>query len=73
MRLQYASQRVGEFLDIAMEPIITYAGDRVSLTVGNGGEGLVLIGYVAHPGEVVPASRKLVFARPLRGAQPAAR
>jgi hypothetical protein len=73
LRLQYTNQRVGEFLDIAMEPIVTYAGDRVSLTVGNGGEGLILIGYVARPDEIVPASRKLVFAWPLRVAQPAAR
>jgi hypothetical protein len=73
LRLQYADQPVGEFLDIAMEPIATYAGARISFSVANGGEGLMLIGYAVAEDARVSPNAKLVFARPLRVAQPAVR
>ena len=43
LRLQYFDQPMGEFL-IGMEPIKTWKGEPVILTVANGGAGLVLIG-----------------------------
>jgi hypothetical protein len=44
LRLQYFDQPIGEFLIIGMEPIRTWQGEPVILTVANGGAGLVLIG-----------------------------
>ena len=43
LRLQYFDQPMGDFL-IGMEPIKTWKGEPVILTVANGGAGLVLIG-----------------------------
>jgi hypothetical protein len=70
LRLQYLDQPVGEFLDIAMEPITTYGGHPVGFTLGNGGAGLMLIGYMMTEDAIVPQGRKFVFSRPLRVAQP---
>jgi len=44
LRLQYLDQPIGEFLIIGMEPINTWQGEPVILTVANGGAGLILIG-----------------------------
>lgn len=44
LRLQYFDQPIGEFLIIGTEPIKTWKGDPVILTVANGGAGLILIG-----------------------------
>jgi hypothetical protein len=73
LRLQYLDQPVGEFLDVAMEPITTYGGLPVSFTLANGGAGLILIGYIMTDDAIVPQGRKFVFSRPLRVAQPIAR
>jgi hypothetical protein len=70
LRLQYLDQPLGEFLDVAMGPIATYSGQLVSFSLGNGGAGLILIGYTMTADEIVPQSRKFVFARPVRLAQP---
>jgi len=43
LRLDYPAQRVGEFLHIAMEPVATWRGDLMILTLANGGNGLLLI------------------------------
>ena len=40
LRLQYFDQPIGEFLIIGMEPIKTWEGEPVILTVANGGAGL---------------------------------
>jgi len=53
LRLQYRDQPLGEFLDVAMEPIAIYGGDLVGLTIGNGGEGLML----RQPGSLYVAGR----------------
>ena len=45
LRLQYFDQPMGEFLTIGMEPIRTWNGERVIITVANGGAGLSLIGH----------------------------
>jgi len=73
LRLQYSDQPVGEFLDVAMEPITTYGGRPVSFTLANGGAGLTLIGYIVTEDTIVRQGRKFVFARPLRVAQPVVR
>jgi hypothetical protein len=44
LRLQYFDQPIGEFLTIGMEPITTWNGEPVILSVANGGAGLILIG-----------------------------
>lgn len=69
LRLQYLDQPIGEFLIIGMEPIRTWAGEFVILTVANGGAGLILIGQdvSAHHAEM-PVTSRLVFVRSLPGA-----
>jgi hypothetical protein len=64
LRLQYLDQPLGEFLRIAMEPIATYAGDLVDLTVANGGASLALIGSPAQADAMVHPRVKFVFVRP---------
>jgi hypothetical protein len=44
LRLQYFDQPIGEFLIIGMEPIKTWTGEPIILSVANGGAGLILIG-----------------------------
>ncbi|MDE5454126.1 DUF1127 domain-containing protein [Bradyrhizobium sp. CSA112] len=44
LRLQYFDQPAGEFLIVGMEPIKTWNGEPIILTVANGGAGLILIG-----------------------------
>ena len=70
LRLQYVNQPIGEFLHIAMQPIATYHGDLVNLTVGNGGAGLLLIGGEGRPDLVLHSTVKFVFVRPSRVARP---
>jgi len=63
LRLQYFDQPVGEFLIIGMEPIKTWSGEPVILSVANGGAGLILIGQdVGHDAEISVISR-ILFAR----------
>src|SRR5262249_60691945 len=49
LRLQYGDQPVGEFLHIAMDPIATYHGDLVNLTVGHRGPVRHLRACAARP------------------------
>ncbi|MET4279800.1 MULTISPECIES: DUF1127 domain-containing protein [unclassified Bradyrhizobium] len=74
LRIQYLDQPIGEFLIIAMEPIRTWAGDPVILTVANGGAGLIVIGQDGHDDSEVPVISRLVFVRPNNSnpAEPAA-
>jgi hypothetical protein len=64
LRLQYLDQPLGEFLRIAMEPVATYAGDLVDLTVANGGASLALIGSPANADAIVHPHVRFVFVRP---------
>jgi uncharacterized protein YjiS (DUF1127 family) len=64
LRLQYFDQPIGEFLLIAMEPIKTWAGKPVILTVANGGAGLILIGQDGQDDLEVPVTSRFVFVRP---------
>ncbi|OSJ09383.1 hypothetical protein BST63_35445 [Bradyrhizobium canariense] len=64
LRLQYPDQPIGEFLIMAMEPIRTWAGEPVILTVANGGAGLILIGQDGQDGLDLPVTSRFVFVRP---------
>jgi hypothetical protein len=70
LRLQYDDQPIGEFLDIAMEPIATYEGALIGLSVGNGGAGLMLVGKPVTLEAVPDQGTRLVFVRPLQIATP---
>jgi hypothetical protein len=62
LRLQYFDQPMGEFL-IGMEPIKTWTGEPVILTVTNGGAGLVLIGRDGSADAEIPVASRFLFVR----------
>jgi hypothetical protein len=62
LRLQYFNQPLGEFL-IGMEPIKTWNGEPVILTVANGGAGLVLIGRDGSADAEIPVAARFLFVR----------
>jgi len=64
LRLQYLDQPIGEFLTIGMEPIRTWAGEAMLLTVANGGAGLILIGQDGRDDAQISAISRFVFVRP---------
>lgn len=64
LRLQYPDQPMGEFLTVAMEPIKTWKGDPIILSVANGGAGLILIGQDGGPEARVSVISRFVFVRP---------
>jgi len=64
LRLQYLDQPVGEFLHIGMQPIATYGGELIDLTVGNGGTGLLLLGGDGRSNITFPTTTRFVFMRP---------
>ncbi len=63
LRLQYFDQPLGEFLVVGMEPISTWSGEPVILTVANGGAGLVMIGQDGRAGAEVALASRFLFAR----------
>jgi len=65
LRLQYLDQPVGEFLVIGMNPIQTWTGEDVILTVANGGAGLILIGQDGRADAEIPVTSRIVFLRSL--------
>jgi len=70
LRLQYTEQPMGEFLNVAMRPVETYAGQPIALSVANAGTGPLLLGGEGHPGSLLNVMAKLVFVRPARIALP---
>ena len=64
LRLNYLDQPIGEFLHIAMTPVARYSGELVDFTVGNGGDGLLLIGGKGDPDLMLPGAVRFVFVRP---------
>jgi hypothetical protein len=70
LRLQYADQPIGEFLNVAMRPVETYGGQPIALSVANAGTGPLLLGGEAHPDFLLNWMAKLVFVRPARIALP---
>jgi hypothetical protein len=63
LRLQYFDQPIGEFLVIGMEPIRTWKGEPVILTVANGGAGLILIGQDGSADAQISAASRFLFVR----------
>ncbi len=63
LRLQYFDQPIGEFLIIGMEPIKTWNGEPVILTVANGGAGLILIGQDGSAKAEIPVVCRFLFVR----------
>jgi hypothetical protein len=63
LRLQYFDQPIGEFLIIGMEPIKTWNGEPVILTVANGGAGLILIGQDGSAEAEIPVVCRFLFVR----------
>jgi hypothetical protein len=63
LRLQYPDQPIGEFLIIGMEPIKTWSGEPVILTVASGGAGLVLIGQDGSADAEIPVVSRFLFVR----------
>ncbi len=62
LRLQFFDQAMGEFI-IGMEPIRTWNGEPVILTVANGGAGLVLIGRDGRADAAIPVASRFLFVR----------
>jgi hypothetical protein len=76
LRLQYFDQPIGEFLIIGMEPIRTWTGEPLILTVANGGAGL-LIGQDGSPDAQISLASRFLFVRsnkpaPAKGPEAAA-
>jgi uncharacterized protein YjiS (DUF1127 family) len=63
LRLQYLDQPIGRFLIIGMEPIKTWNGEPVILTVANGGAGLILIGQDGRADAEMFVGSLFVFVR----------
>jgi hypothetical protein len=68
LRLQYFDQPIVEFLVIGMEPIKTWKGEPVILTVAKGGAGLILIGQDGRDDAEVSVSSRFIFVRSNRPA-----
>jgi hypothetical protein len=64
LRLQYFEQPIGEFLNIAMAPIRTRSGPSGIFSVGNGGDGLLLIGDEVSSDTKFYQLTRFVFVRP---------
>ena len=62
LRLQYFDQPPGEFL-IAMDPIKTWEGKPVILTVANGGAGLIILGRDGGADAQIPVGSRFLFVR----------
>ena len=62
LRLQYFDQPIGEFLIIGMEPIKTWEGQPVILTVANGGAGLIIIGQDGSADAQISVVSRFLFA-----------
>ena len=63
LRLQYYDQPIGEFLIIGMEPLRTWKGEPVILTVANGGAGLILIGQDGSADAQISVLSRFLFVR----------
>jgi hypothetical protein len=61
LRLQYFDQPIGEFLIIGMEPIKTWKGEPVILSVINGGAGLILIGQDGGADAEISVASRFLF------------
>ena len=62
----YFDQPAGEFLIIGMEPIATWKGELIILTVANGGAGLILIGQDGSADAQISVASRFLFARSIK-------
>jgi hypothetical protein len=63
LRLQYFDQPIGEVLIVGMEPIKTWKGEPVILSVANGGAGLELIGQDGSADAEISVASRILFGR----------
>ena len=63
LRLRYLKQPVGEWLRIAMTPIVTNEGIAADFTVANGGTGPMLLGGEVRADSIMPTVIRFVFTR----------
>ena len=70
LRLQYFDQPVGEFLIVGMEPLRTWNGEPVILTVANGGAGLILIGQDGSADAQISVQSRFLFVQSNKLAAP---
>nr|WP_235984008.1 hypothetical protein [Bradyrhizobium australiense] len=63
LRLQYFDQPIGEFLIVGMEPIKTWKGEPVILTIANGGAGLIVIGQDGSADAQISVLSRFLFVR----------
>lgn len=63
LRLQYFEQPLGEFLNIGMAPIAIREGSGDIFAVGNGGDGLSLVGKDANETIAFNSMARFVFVR----------
>jgi hypothetical protein len=70
LRLAYMDQPLGESLNIAMQPVATYGGELITLSLANAGTGPLLIGGEARADLMVSPPAQFVFVRPQRIALP---
>jgi hypothetical protein len=70
LRLQYRDQPLGEVLNVAMEPIATFDGELASLSIANGGAGLMIVGQPMSAESVPDRVTRFVFVRPQQIARP---
>jgi hypothetical protein len=64
LRLQYLDQPLGEFLQIAMNPVARYTGELIRFRVAKAGFGLLLLGSDGDLATTVPGAFRFVFVRP---------
>jgi hypothetical protein len=64
LRLQYLDQPLGEFLQIAMNPVARYTGELIRFRVAKAGFGLLLLGSDGDPATTVPGAFRFIFVRP---------
>jgi hypothetical protein len=62
LRLQYFDQPLGEFL-IAIDPIKTWEGKPIILTVANGGAGLIILGRDGSADAQISIGSRFLFVR----------
>ena len=63
LRLQYSDQPLGELL-VAMDPIETWKGEPIILTLANGGAGLVILGRDGRADAQIPVGSRFLFVLP---------
>jgi hypothetical protein len=64
LRLTYLDQPLGEFLHIAMRPMVLYNHELVDFSIGNDGGRLLIVGGDGRPELVLAGTVRFIFVRP---------